>query len=199
MNTNGVDESSNTVMCKVPLTGSRKWLREEEVEAMIKAARHNRHGERDAAMILIAYRHGLRVSELVALQWSDLDFGTGRIHVRRKKASLDSVHPLHARELRALGILRRTAKTRFIFESERDGGSPMAKRNAQYLIEQAGRDAKLPIRVSAHMLRHGCGYKLANDGRSTRDIQAYLGHANLNNVEIYTALAANRFDDFWRD
>jgi site-specific recombinase XerD len=85
MNTNGVDESSNTVMCKVPLTGTRKWLREEEVEAMIKAARHNRHGERDVAMILIAYRHGLRVSELVALQWSDLDFGTGRITCDARK------------------------------------------------------------------------------------------------------------------
>jgi type 1 fimbriae regulatory protein FimB/type 1 fimbriae regulatory protein FimE len=194
------DSTSITEKCKVPTSGirrPRKWLLEHEVELMIRAARRNRHGERDAALILMAYRHGLRVSELIGLRWDDIDFSTGRLHVRRRKQSLDSVHPLHARELRTLRALQRNASTRFVFQSER--GMPMSKRNAQHLIEQAGREAKLGFPVCAHMLRHGCGFKLANGGRTTRDIQAYLGHANLNNVEIYTQLTADRFDDFFRD
>ena len=190
-----------TERCKVPKAGwthetrrPRAYLLEEEVEAMIKAARRNRHGVRDGAMILLGYRHGLRVSELVALQWAHIDWKASRLHVHRRKGSVDSVHPLQERELRVLGALRRLAKTAFIFESER--GGPMTKRNAQHMIEKAGHDAKLPFPACAHMLRHGRGYQLANEGRTTRDIQDYLGHKNLNNVERYTKLAADRFRDF---
>ncbi|MBV8890934.1 MAG: tyrosine-type recombinase/integrase [Acidobacteria bacterium] len=172
----------------------RNYLLEDEVDAMIKAARRYRHGARDGAMVLLGYRHGLRVSELVALQWAHVDWKASRLHVRRRKGSSDSVHPLQERELRILGALQRLAKTAFIFESER--GGPMAKRNAQHMIEKAGRDAKLSFPVCAHMLRHGRGYQLANEGRTTRDIQDYLGHRNLNNVERYTKLAADRFKDF---
>jgi type 1 fimbriae regulatory protein FimB/type 1 fimbriae regulatory protein FimE len=177
----------------------RTYLLEAEVDSMIKAARRNRHGVRDSTMILVAYRHGLRVSELVALQWAHIDAKTSRLHVHRRKGSVDSVHTLNERELRALGALRRLAKSPYVFESERNHEAipgPMQKRNAQHMIEKAGRDAQLPFPVCAHMLRHGRGYQLANDGRTTRDIQDYLGHKNLNNVERYTKLAADRFKDF---
>jgi type 1 fimbriae regulatory protein FimB/type 1 fimbriae regulatory protein FimE len=186
-----------TEKCKVTNTVRRRHLFDHEVEAMIAAARRNRHGHRDAALILLGYCHGYRVCELVEVKWSDIDFTQGRIYIRRRKHSDSTTHPLEKREAHALRVLQRTAQSPYVFESER--GGPMNKRNAQHLIEQAGRDAKLEIRVTAHMLRHGCGYKLANDGRTTRDIQGYLGHKNLNNVERYTRLAANRYDGFFRD
>lgn len=154
----------------------RTYLLEDEVEAMIKAAKRNRHGVRDSTMILVAYRHGLRVSELVALQWAHIDPKNARLHVHRRKGSVDSVHTLNEKELRALGALRRLAKSSYVFESERNKSAivgPMQKRHAQHMIEKAGRDAQLPFPVCAHMLRHGRGYQLANDGRTTRDIQDY--------------------------
>jgi type 1 fimbriae regulatory protein FimE len=162
---------------------------------MIKAVRQrNRYGARDAALIRVAYRHGYRISELVDLRWSDIDFAHGRLAVRRCKGSLESVHPLDAFELRALRALQRIAKTDYVFESER--GTPMHKRNAQVMIEKAGRAARLDFPVCAHQLRHGAGYRLANQGATTRDIQVFLGHKNLSNVERYTALAADRFKGF---
>jgi type 1 fimbriae regulatory protein FimB/type 1 fimbriae regulatory protein FimE len=186
-----------TEKCKVSNATRRRHLFDHEVEAMIAAARRNRHGHRDATLILLGYCHGYRVCELVEVKWSDIDFTQGRIYIRRRKHSDSTTHPLEKREAHALRVLQRTAQSPYVFESER--GGPMNKRNAQHLIEQAGVAARLDIRVTAHMLRHGCGYKLANDGRTTRDIQGYLGHKNLNNVERYTRLAANRYDGFFRD
>src|SRR5215207_2163825 len=72
----------------------REYLTPKEVERLIAAARKNRHGHRDAAMIRIAYRHGLRVSELCALRWDQVDFEHGLLHVRRIKNGMPSVHPL---------------------------------------------------------------------------------------------------------
>jgi integrase len=110
------------------------------------------------------------------------------------KGGLDSTQPLTGRELRAL---QRQAKTRFVFESER--GTPLSRRAAQWVVEQAGQDAKLPFPVHIHMLRHSCGYKLANDGQPTRHIQLYLRHKSLNHTARYTALAPDPFRGFWRD
>ena len=111
----------------------REYLTEREIEKLIKAAGENRWGHRDATAILIAYRHGLRSSELVALRWDDIDFQTG---------------------------------------------------NAV---------------VSGMLVRHSCGYKLANDGQDTRAIQHYLGHKSINSTVRYTALAPDRFKGFWKD
>jgi integrase len=175
----------------------RDWLYEREVEALITAAGRNRHAVRDKALILVCYRHGFRVGELVALEWAHIDFQTGRLVVRRSKNGLDSTHPLTGRELRMLRALQRKARTGYVFESER--GTPMSVRAAQWTVEEAGRDAGLPFPVHIHMLRHSCGYKLANDGQPTRHIQLYLGHKSLNHTARYTALAANPFRGFWRD
>src|SRR5262245_19018967 len=77
----------------------REYLTESEVDRLIDAARkRGRNGARDAAAILLAYRHGLRASELVALQWSQLDLRHGKLHVNRAKGGIESVHPLHAPE-----------------------------------------------------------------------------------------------------
>jgi type 1 fimbriae regulatory protein FimB/type 1 fimbriae regulatory protein FimE len=164
---------------------------------MVVAAGRNRHATRDKTLILICYRHGLRVGELVALEWAHIDFPTSMLSVRRSKRGLDSTHPLTGKEVRLFRALQRTARSRFVFESER--GGPLSRRAAQWIVEQAARDAAIPFPVHIHMLRHSCGYKLANDGQSTRHIQLYLGHTSLNHTARYTALAPDPFRGFWRD
>ena len=103
--------------------GSRsRALTEREVECLINAAKGNRHGHRDATMILIGFRHGLRVSELSGLQWSSIEFETGTVYVRRAKGGQATTHPLLGDELRALRELKRQSASPFVFASER--GSP---------------------------------------------------------------------------
>ena len=176
---------------------TREYLTEREVDKLIEAAKDNRHGHRDATAILIAYRHGLRASELVALRWSDLELTTGRLHVRRAKGGTPSVHPVSARESRALRRLQREAQSSpYLFVSER--GSPLAVAGYQRMVARAGEAAGFPFLVHSHMLRHACGYKLAADGQDTRAIQAYLGHRSIQSTVRYTALAPDRFKNFWK-
>jgi type 1 fimbriae regulatory protein FimB/type 1 fimbriae regulatory protein FimE len=177
---------------------SREHLTETEVEKLLEAARDNRHGHRDYTIVLVAYRHGLRVSEVVDLRWNQIDFGAATLHVRRAKQGIPSTHPIVGDELRALRRLQREQqpKSAFVFTSER--GAPFANRGFQALIERLGVAAKLEIKAHPHMLRHACGYALANKGHDTRALQAYLGHRNIQHTVRYTELAPDRFKDFWR-
>jgi integrase len=177
---------------------TREHLTIDEVERLIEAAKTNRYGHRDALMVLLAFRHGLRAGEVVDLRWDQIDFKTGTLHVRRFKNGLPSSHPLTGRELRALRRHQRESdKSPFIFVSER--GAPLSAPGFSRMVERAAVSAKLGIKAHAHMLRHACGYKLANDGHDTRALQAYLGHRNIQNTTRYTALAQDRFKDFWKD
>ena|SRR5256885_620558 len=128
-------------------------------------------------MVLIAFRHGLRASELCELQWSDVEFETGNLHLRRAKRGATGTHPLLGDELRALRALKREAKSHFIFVSERD--APFSVSGLAKLIERAGVQAKIPFPIHAHMLRHACGYALANKGprpsRSAALVQTTYG------------------------
>ena len=149
-------------------------------------------------MVLLAFRHGLRAAEACDLRWERVDFKTASLSVRRLKNGIETTHPLTGRELRALRRHQReTAKSPFIFVSER--GAPLTAPGFSRMVERAGRSAKLGIKAHAHMLRHACGYKLANDGHDTRALQAYLGHRNIQNTTRYTALAPDRFKGFWKD
>jgi type 1 fimbriae regulatory protein FimB/type 1 fimbriae regulatory protein FimE len=172
----------------------REHLTEREVEKLIAAAKGNR--QRDATMILIAFRHGLRASEVCELQWSDVEFETGSLHLRRAKAGATGTHPLLGDELRALRALKREANSPFIFVSER--GAPFSTSGLAKLIERAGIEAKIPFKVHAHMLRHASGYALANKGTDTRTLQAYLGHRSIQSTMRYTELAPGRFKNLWR-
>ena len=127
-------------------------------------------------MLLVAYRHGLRAAELVTLRWDAIDFAHGRLHVRRVKGSAKSVHPLSGRELRALRRLRREQQppSPFLFTSER--GAPFSPAGFRKMIARLGVSAGFGFPVHPHMLRHACGYQLANHGVDTRSLQAYLGH-----------------------
>jgi integrase len=177
---------------------TREYLTEAEVERLLKAAGKNRWGHRDSTMILVAYRHGLRVSELVDLRWDQVDFATATLHVRRVKQGTPSTHPIRGDELRALRRLQREQdpKSPFVFTTERAG--PFSTAGFARMVERAGVEAKLPFKAHPHMLRHACGYALANKGHDTRALQAYLGHKNIQHTVRYTELAPTRFKDFWR-
>ena len=162
----------------------------------MQAAKKNRHGQRDATLILICFRHGLRASELCELQWSDLEFETATLHLRRAKNGAAATHPLLGEELRALRVLKRDAKSPFIFVSER--GAPFTVSGLQKLVERAGIAAKIPFKVHPHMLRHATGYVLANKGTDTRTLQSYLGHRSIQSTVRYTELAPNRFKNLWK-
>ncbi len=177
----------------------REYLTEREIERIQEAARkRSRYGHRDATMILVAYRHGLRASELCGLRWDQVDLNTGRLHVRRAKGGIDNVHPLSGKEIRALRQLRReNTESRYVFLTER--GGPATTAGFLKMMARTGEAAKLPFPVHPHMLRHSTGYKLANDGHDTRALQHYMGHKNIMHTVRYTEMAPNRFKDFWKD
>ena len=177
---------------------TREYLTAAEVDRLMNAARKNRWGHRDATMILVAYRHGLRASELVDLHWDQVDLASGTLHVRRLKQGVPSTHPIRGDELRALRSLKKEqSKSAFVFTSERD--APFTPAGFARMIERAGQEAKFAFKAHPHMLRHACGYTLANKGVDTRALQAYLGHKNIQHTVRYTELSPARFKDFWRD
>jgi type 1 fimbriae regulatory protein FimB/type 1 fimbriae regulatory protein FimE len=174
----------------------REYLTEKEVDRLIEAARkRGRNGARDAAAILLAYRHGLRAAELCSLRWSQIDLRNGRLHVNRAKGGVESVHPLHGPELRALRPLQGSSPYVFVTEA----GTPVTPAWFLRMIQRTGVAAKLAFQVHPHMLRHSTGYKLANDGQDTRSLAHYLGHRNLQSTARYTALAPDRFKGFWKE
>src|SRR5262245_56896189 len=177
---------------------TREYLTEAEVERLIEAVKGNRHDHRDATMILVAYRHGLRAAELVDLRWDQIDFRTATLHVRRVKQGSPSSHPILGDELRALRQLQREQEPRspFVFTSER--GAPFSTAGFARMVERAGVEARLGFKAHPHMLRHSCGYALANRGHDTRALQVYLGHKNIQHTVRYTELSPTRFKDFWR-
>jgi len=178
---------------------SREYLTAEEVDLLMRAARRQgRYGQRNATLILLMYRHGLRVAEVVRLQWDMLDLKAALLHVRRVKNGLAALHPLRGTELRALRQLQHAyAGMAYVFISER--GSPLTTRTVYHIIAEAGRTAGLSFPVHPHMLRHACGFYLANKGVDTRALQQYLGHRNIQHTVRYTELTPQRFQNFWED
>ena len=178
---------------------SREYLTEDEVARLMQAAKKvGRHCHRDATLILLVYRHGLRVSELISLRWDQIDLNQGLLHVYRLKNGTPSVHPVRGPEIRALRRQRRDyPATPYVFVTERQG--PLTSSTVRKIVARAGRMAGIHFPVHPHMLRHACGYKLANDGHDTRAIQHYLGHRNITHTVRYTELAPDRFSTFWTD
>jgi integrase len=172
----------------------REHLTETEISSLLAALKRNRHGARDWLIGLMIYRHGLRVSEACDLRWDDIDLPARTIVVRRLKGSRDSTHYLERDEL--LGLKRLHRKGAYVFVSER--GAPFKREGIARMIERAGKAAGLPFPIHAHMLRHACGYALANKGMDTRRLQHYLGHANITNTVRYSAMSPEPFRDIWR-
>ncbi len=178
----------------------REHLLPEEVELMRSAIKKSkgRHAHRDSTLILLIYRHGLRVAEVASLRWEQIDWNGGTIYVRRVKKGTPSTHPLYSEEIRSLRKLQRDYPVSpYIFQSSRHG--PLAHDTIAGIVERAGELAGLPFPIHAHMLRHGTGYYLANRGIDTRTIQSYLGHKNIQHTVRYTELASTKFKGLWDD
>lgn len=187
---------------------AREHLTPDEVDRMIKTAGVlGRYPNRDALLIMMAYLHGLRASELAgkqALRWDQITFGKAAcLHVSRMKNGSASTHPLHGPEIRLLHTWRREQECllkqngNYIFSSER--GGPMTRTSVFQIIARAGKAAGIEFPVHPHMLRHATGFYLANAGHDTRAIQLYLGHKNIQHTVRYTELSPQRFKDFWKD
>lgn len=176
----------------------RDYLTRDEVASLLRAAKKSRHGVRNHAMILLAYRHGLRASEATGLRWSDLDLSTATIYCRRAKGSRSSLHPMKQDEVAALERVLRDRKLQAsdcVFQSER--AERMSRSAFWRIVVHAGERADLPVKAYAHLLRHSCGYFLANKGCDLRLIQDYLGHKQIQNTVRYTALNPARFAGLW--
>jgi type 1 fimbriae regulatory protein FimB/type 1 fimbriae regulatory protein FimE len=175
---------------------SREYLSESEIEQLLATAGRGRNPERDRLLIMMAFRHALRVSELVAIRWEQLDIKAATLHVRRVKGSVSGIHGLDGTELRLLRALRRdNPHGAFVFMSERK--APMSVDGAQKLVERLGEAAGLPFPIHVHMLRHSAGFALAGRGVDTRTIQTLMGHRNIANTVIYTSVADRRIRTIW--
>ena len=177
----------------------REHLTPAEVEQLATAAaKLGRHGARDALLIRMAFRHGFRNTELVNLRRDQVDPTTGQLHVRRAKRGMDSTHPLAGWEIRGVRrLFKEYPVGPHVFTTER--GGPLTESGVRKIVARAGVAAGIAFPVHPHMLRHATGFKLANDGQDTRSIQHYLGHKNIQHTVRYTALAGDRFKDFWPD
>jgi integrase len=176
----------------------RDHLTASEVKLLIEAVKSQGgwYSFRNSILILVLYRHGLRRSEAARLRWSDVDLSEGTIYIRRIKGSRSGRHPLQGDEMRALKKLKRDCEpSPFVFTSNRH--TPLSERTISHIVHQAGNLAGMDFTVHAHLLRHACGYYLANKGVDTRTIQDYLGHANIQNTVRYTQLSAARFEGLW--
>lgn len=176
----------------------RAYVTEQEVDRLIAAAKRGANGDRDAAMIMVCYTHGLRVSELIALQWRQIDLDAGRIEVIRLKGSENGIQPLRGVEIRALRKLRRTQPigSRFVFTTNR--GGPMTRNAFFKILARAGAAAGIAD-MHPHLLRHGTGFRLVNQGMDTLALAAYLGHRQVQNTKRYAKMNAARFDGLWKD
>ena len=144
----------------------------------------------------MAYRHGLRVSELVSLKWEQIDLKRSQMHVNRLKNGSPATHPIEGDELRLLRRLKREyPDAPFIFTTER--GGPLTRSTVAKLVSRAGQVAGLLFPIHPHMLRHGTGYYLANKGVPTRTIQSYLGHKSIQHTVRYTELSSQAFRGLW--
>ena len=177
---------------------SREYLRPDEVEVLLKAAKRNRQGHRNHTLLLMMWRHGLRIGEAAHMEWSDIDFRDARIHVRRLKGSRSGEHPLNGDELRALRRLQREQqldRSRFVWLSERL--TPMSTDAIEKMISRLGKRVLQDLRPHPHMLRHSCGYALAQKGIDTRRIQEWLGHRDIRHTSHYTALSGEALRGIW--
>ena len=175
---------------------TREYLTPDEVSALVKhAGSVGRHRTRDRTLILTLYRHGLRVSEAIDLKWDQVDFKRAEMHVRRLKGGTPAVHPIKGDELRLLRKLERDYESAFVFISER--GLPLSRSAVAAIVKRAAEYAEIKLAVHPHMLRHACGYYLANKNVDTRTIQAYLGHRSIQHTVRYTELAPGRFSNLW--
>ncbi len=176
----------------------REHLFLEEVESLALAAKKLKHNSlRNRLIVWLLFRHGLRVSELLILQWDSIHWERATIFIKRAKNGIDATHPIEGKDLRLLRRWQQTQAPKSPFIISGSAGIPLTDEAVRAIIRRLGKDAGIEFPVHPHQLRHACGYYLAAKGTDTRAIQAYLGHSNIIHTARYTAIAPNRFKDFW--
>jgi len=179
----------------------RKHLTGREVERLIEATRGSRNEARDRCLLLLMFRHGLRVSEACGLKLDQVDTESRVLHVSRLKGGLSTTQPLRGDELRAVKAwliqrarMKPTGKAFFVSEQRK----PLHRSTVNLALQKYSAAASLPLLAHPHMLRHACGFALADQGADTRLIQDYLGHRNIQHTVKYTATNPARFEKLWR-
>ena len=176
---------------------TREYLTEVEIEKLLDAAGKSRNPTRDRLLILLAFRHALRVSELVDIRVEQIDLKAATIHIRRAKNGTPGIHGLQGDELRLIrALLRAQPNSTFLFLSERK--APLSIDGVQKLVERLGVAAGFAFPIHAHMLRHSAGYALAGRGVDTRTLQAFMGHKSIANTVVYTSVADKRIRSIWK-
>jgi type 1 fimbriae regulatory protein FimB len=174
---------------------SREHLTLQEVNELIHAAgARGRHRVRDSVLLLLMFRHGLRASEAANLRWDAVMLENSTITINRLKGSQGGNHPLQADEVEALRELKAAYPgSRYLFPNER--GESLSRDAIAKIVQRCGELAQFDFKVHPHMLRHACGYHLANKSTDTRMIQEWLGHRNIQHTVAYTRLNPERFKE----
>jgi type 1 fimbriae regulatory protein FimB len=182
-----------------------KHLSGREFERLLEAVKGRRNEARDRCLLLLMFRHGLRVSEACGLVLEQVDVESRILHVARLKGGLSTPHPLRGDEIRAIKawlVMRARMKApgkplgRSFFLNEQR--KPLHRSTVNLLLHKNGAKARLPVAVHPHMLRHACGFALADQGADTRLIQDSLGHRKIQHTVRYTATNPARFEKLWR-
>ncbi|EPA9819914.1 tyrosine-type recombinase/integrase [Escherichia coli] len=178
---------------------SRRYLSENEVQLILNTAQQ--HSRRNYCMVYLAFIHGLRASELLSLQLTDYDPLASTLSIRRLKGGLSTIHPLSTEECHIISqwlqerLCSSSADSPWLFPSR--NGTHITRQRFWQIIRAYGVMAGLTVRVHPHMLRHACGFALAERGNDTRLIQDYLGHKNIRHTVRYTATNPARFRQAW--
>ncbi|WP_114194190.1 tyrosine-type DNA invertase [Edaphovirga cremea] len=180
----------------------RKHLMQNEVKIILDAALKSVNPERDYCLIYMSFLHGCRVSEISQMQISDINIAGSCLYLRRLKNGLSTMHPMIKSEIVALQRWLKIrasfkgAETDWLFLSKK--GNHLSRQRIYALLRYYGELAGLTVKAHPHMLRHACGYALADKGVDTRLIQDYLGHRNIAHTVRYTASNSYRFRTIWQ-
>jgi len=179
----------------------KDYLTDHEMQQLLKAASQGRHGIRDYAMVLLAYHHGLRVSELTDMPWMAVNVQARELYVKRLKGSASNTHPLLEDDVKALNRWLKVrdkmpgASSARLFLTER--GEGFTRFGFNYLMKAIGERAGFTFAVYPHLLRHSCAQHLADRGDNAFTISSYLGHMNIQNSLFYVNRSAAQFKKVW--
>ncbi|EHL2318693.1 tyrosine-type recombinase/integrase [Escherichia coli] len=179
----------------------RKYLTQSEVEMILAEAKKGRFAERDYCLLYLSFIHGFRVSEVCSLQVTDICLKERSLFIRRMKNGFSTTHPLLPEGLRAIKKWLHArkqmvgAESKWLFVSRQ--GGPLTRQRVWQVMQGLGKKAGISLEAHPHMLRHACGFALADRGVDTRLIQDYLGHRNIRHTVCYTASNAERFKNIW--
>ena len=180
----------------MPNERPKDFLNDAEIKLLLTASKKTRYSKRNYLLLLIIYRHGLRVSEAISIKKSEVNIKESRIWVNRLKSGLFVEHPISGDELRAIKryLNSRNDNLPWLFVNER--GLPLTRQAINYTVNVVASLAKLE-NVHPHTLRHSCGFYLANKGYDLRLIQDYLGHRDPKHTAHYTRVVSKRFEKLW--